>query len=415
MNNLLKQALKGIKPTKVEERQLLKIANLIIKKIKIKNAKPVLGGSLAKGTWLKNSHDIDIYVKFRKQFYANKNISEILYTHLKTLFKNVEVLHGSRDYFHVKHGKFVIEIVPIIDIKKAEDALNITDVSPLHVKWVQRHKHKVDEIRLVKAFCKANRVYGAESYIKGFSGYVLEIMTISYGSFLGLIESVAKWNIHGKMIIDVEDYYKGKNIMQELNVSKLYSPLIVIDPVQANRNAAAGLGLECYKKLINLALKFLAKPSLTFFKQKRITLPSLKKQAKNNQLVVIEALPLKGKKDIIGAKLLKCFEYLKKQLILNNFYLLDSGWEFNRKALFWFILKNEILPAYKKHYGPPYINKKAVNSFKKKWHNKDIEIEKGRLFVMLKRRFRKPEQLIKSLLKSDYVKSRIDKVFLKVC
>ena len=56
--------LEKIKPSKEEQKKVKSLINQIIKKIKIKDAIAVLGGSGAKNTWLKNTKDIDIYVKF---------------------------------------------------------------------------------------------------------------------------------------------------------------------------------------------------------------------------------------------------------------------------------------------------------------------------------------------------------------
>jgi len=46
--------LEKIKPTKQEEQKTLEKINKVLKKIKIKDTKVILGGSGAKGTWLKN-------------------------------------------------------------------------------------------------------------------------------------------------------------------------------------------------------------------------------------------------------------------------------------------------------------------------------------------------------------------------
>ena len=102
-----KELLKGIKsPAKVKTfvtklNQLLKKANL--------NATAMVGGSLAKGTYLKNP-DIDIFVQFDKK-YIKEDISELLKKAIKTL--KSKVIHGSRDYFQVKS----FELVPVIKIK----------------------------------------------------------------------------------------------------------------------------------------------------------------------------------------------------------------------------------------------------------------------------------------------------------
>ncbi|MBI2109897.1 nucleotidyltransferase domain-containing protein [Candidatus Woesearchaeota archaeon] len=58
-NKVLTTVLGRIRPTKEEEDALIKLANDVISKIKIKDCKIKLGGSGAKGTWLKGTHDID--------------------------------------------------------------------------------------------------------------------------------------------------------------------------------------------------------------------------------------------------------------------------------------------------------------------------------------------------------------------
>ena len=39
----------------------------------------------------------------------------------------------------MKGKQFTFEIIPILDIRKSEQAKNITDVSPLHAIWVKKH------------------------------------------------------------------------------------------------------------------------------------------------------------------------------------------------------------------------------------------------------------------------------------
>ncbi|MDD5178521.1 MAG: nucleotidyltransferase domain-containing protein, partial [Candidatus Nanoarchaeia archaeon] len=194
MKNInLKETINRIKPGISETKEAISIINSIIKRIKIKNTKVSIGGSWAKNTHLTGNHDIDIYVKFNLNEYQKKDISKILEKELRKHFK-IEKLHGSRDYFQIKKEHYTIELIPILEINKASEAKNITDISPLHVKFVNKNKKYSDHIRLSKRFAKVAKVYGAESYIKGFSGYVLEILTIYYKSFNNLIKAVSKWS-----------------------------------------------------------------------------------------------------------------------------------------------------------------------------------------------------------------------------
>ena len=404
---LTDDVLNEIKPSSAEEKGVLAIASAVMQKIRIPNATPVLGGSFAKGTWLKGNHDVDIYVKFTKAFYSGKNISTVLEKELKKSFKDVEVLHGSRDYFQLKMKDFTVELVPIIEINHADEAENITDVSLLHVKWVSHHRQLLDDMRMAKAFFKANRIYGAESYIQGFSGYVLEILTVYYSGFEELIENIAKWDISKRVVIDIEGYHKGKALIAELNKAKLFSPLILIDPVQKERNAAAGLSWEVYEKAIILARKYLEKLSLKFFEKECVTKAILKKKAGKNAFFMIEAKAVDGKRDIVGAKLLKCFEHAKKELVSHEFKLIDSGWEWENNALFWFIVPKEKLSLLYKHPGPPVSEPERLMQFKQAWHEREVLEEDGVSYVLAKRKFRDAKNLLKSVINDDYFMERV--------
>lgn len=407
---LKKKILKQIAPTQKEKNELKKISNKFLSKINIKNAKTELGGSVAKNTWLKNNHDIDIYVKFSPQKYKNKDLSKILYKKLKNL-KNLKKIHGSRDYFQIQKGIYTIEFIPILNIRSVKNAQNITDVSPFHVKWVKKHKKYCDDIRLLKTFCKANKIYGAESYIKGFSGYDLEILTVYYKGFNNLIKKVSQWK--DKTILDIEKHFKNKKeILKELNKSKKQSPLILIDPVQKERNAAAGLSQEKYNKFIKLAKRYKENPNFEFFIKKETTIKDLKEKAKGKKLILLEATPLEGKKDVVGAKLLKCLNLIVKHLKLQGFNIIDKGWEWNNKALFYLITNQKALSLYKRHYGPPKETKKALEKFKQKWPNKKIKFDKKKSYIIIKRDYRTIENFLKDFIKFKIVKNKVKKIKL---
>ncbi len=414
MKKILANVLKEIKPSKEEEKEVRDRVNLILKKINknLKDAKAILGGSGVKGTWLKKANDADIFVKFNYKKYEGRSdqISGLLEKILKKKNFKIIRLHGSRDYFQIKKEGFTFEIIPILDIKKAEQAKNITDVSPLHANWVNKKgKRFKDDIRLLKQFCKSANVYGAESYIHGFSGYICEILTIYYRGFVNVIKNAAKWK--DRVIIDAENYWKGKNILMELNKSKTLSPLIVIDPVQADRNAAAAISKEKFYLFEKKAEEFLKNPSRNFFEIKEISEKSLKKKAKNNSLILIDVISKKGKEDVIGCKLIKALEFINKKLKENDFDVIDYGWQWSKKALFYFIIKKEKLSDYIERQGPPLKAKQHVQNFKKKYKNTFTKA--NRIYAKTKREFKKAEELISSLKKESYLKEKIKKLDIR--
>jgi tRNA nucleotidyltransferase (CCA-adding enzyme) len=405
---LLKQVIDTLRPKKdaVDKCYIvLDSINFEIKKKKIR-ANAVLGGSIAKGTFLKKDYDCDIFVKFNLS-YKKKDISGLLENILKN-FPGLSRIHGSRDYFQFDMKGIMFEIVPVLDIKKAEQAVNITDCSPLHVKWVKDNlkKNLADEIRLAKAFCKACNVYGAESYMRGFSGHVLDILTIYYKGFIPLLKNAVKWE--EREVIDFNNYYEG-SALERLNKSKV-GPLVVIDPIQPERNAAAVLSRKNFLLFKESSENFLKKPSKKFFEKKEITIDELKEKSKGKKLILLDVKALDGKEDVVGSKLLKAFNYADKNLVLNEFNIYEKGWKWDKKkkALFWFILKDEILPEYFKRIGPPVRNKENVKQFIKK-HKKTF-IQGKKIYANVKREFRKPENLIKSLKKTKYFKERTKKI-----
>ncbi len=401
MKDVLRRVLEKIKPNKEDEKVLKDLAKGIMENINIKGARPILGGSGAKGTWMKGTHDIDIYVKFNKMRYKNKDISKILEKELKKKFKKAIKLHGSRDYFRIVKNKFTFEIVPIIEVKKASEALNITDISPLHTKWVRKHKKLADDIRLAKAFCRAQSCYGAESYIRGFSGYVLEILVINYGSFENFVKAAANWK--------QKEYIDFAKHGVQLNRAKTQSPLILIDPVQPDRNAAAALSLGQYKKLISAARNFMKNPSEEFFIRKEFNVEELKEKAKGRKLMLFEGVPLRGKEDVVGAKLLKAFTYINKLLLKEGFKIQGSGWNWDKNAVFYFVVDPELLPEFKIHEGPRISQERHYSRFKEK-NKKHILFEKGgRICAKIQRKSRDTSSFSLSIIKDEnlklYVKS----------
>lgn len=413
---VLNQALEALKPTKEEEKVFFDRINLILKEINsgLKGAKAVLGGSASKGTWLKDAHDADIFVQFNYNQFKDKSdkLSDILEKHLNKKFKNLERIHGSRDYFQIKRENITYEIVPVLKITKPEQAKNITDISLLHTGWVNEHSRYADDIRLMKQFCKSAKIYGAESYIKGFSGYICEILVIHYKGFMKLVRAASKWK--EKTVIDTEKYYKGKKeILFNLNKAKTEGPLVLVDPVQKTRNAAAALSEEKYAIFIDRCKKFLKKESLKFFEIHEITEDELKKKAKKDKLIIVKAESRPGKTDVAGSKLLKVYQFIKQKLGEKEFKLKDLGWRWDKEkdALFWFIVDKKKLSAYQIREGPPKKEKIYVEYFKKR-HPKTF-VKGRKVYAREKRDFREADKLISALIEDGYVKDKVKAIMVE--
>jgi len=372
IKKILEKVLLKIKPSEKELEDMNKEIERFVKKLnermkrkKIK-AEVFVGSSSGKGTIVKRKkQDIDIFVRFEKDSEISKKLENLLRGMKKSKIK------GSRDYFKVSFGKFNFEVVPVLKISKPKQAKNVTDLSYFHVSYVKKKiKDKLeDEIRLAKAFCFANSVYGAESYIRGFSGYSLELLIIYYGSFLSMVKALSKIKAREKkLIIDLEKHYKNKEeIMMEMNEAKLSSPIIFIDPTFKERNVLAGLSYETFARFQEACEKFLKKPSEKFFFPQKIN--------EKDFNLILKAKTNRQEGDIAGSKLYKFFKIIEEELE-NYFFIKKTKFEYNegREAKFFFKIKKkkEIIIE-----GPPITSIENVVKFKKK--HKKVFVRRGRI------------------------------------
>ncbi len=400
INEILKKVLQKIN---CEDKNLLikKELRIFLQTIKKEisskkiQAEVFVGGSFAKSTVInKKIHDIDVFIRFSNK-YEEKDFQHLT-KNILSKYKDIKMVHGSRDYYQLKVNDFlVIEIVPVLKVNNPKQARNITDLSYSHVRYVRsktnslapyskrnkkiKSKKALDEIKLAKAFCEAKGVYGAESYIKGFSGYSLELLIIHYKTFMNFLKKISEAG-KDKIIIDIEKNYKNKNqILMDLNESKLGSPIILIDPTYKQRNALAALSEESFRKFQEDAKKFIKNPSEKDFEIQKIDLEKIKKQAQKKKLEfsLIEIKTNKQEGDIAGSKLLKFYNHFTKETT-PFFEIKDRGFNYNNKksSRFFFVAKakKEIISE-----GPLLKDKKNVIRFKKA-HKKTFN-KNGKIFA----------------------------------
>jgi len=387
INQILKEVLKRINPSEEELSSMNKFLkdflNSFEKKVKEKkiDAQIFVGGSFAKKTLIKKKlYDIDVFARFDKKY--EDKVSDLTKKILLEMKKGeLSLIHGSRDYFRVKGTEnFFIEVVPVVKVKNPKEAENITDLSYFHVDYIKKklkNEKMLEEVRLAKAFCHANKCYGAESYINGFSGYALELLICYYKSFLNLAKAVVK--IRGKEIIDLEKLYKNKNeILMNMNGAKMVSPIVIIDPTFKERNALAALSKETFEQFQEVCRKFLKKPSIESFSEEKIDYEEVKKNALKNKIefILIKAKTDKQEGDIAGSKLVKFYRHLSDE-IDNLYEIKNKGFDYDDKkgAEYFFVVKSkkELIQM-----GPMKNNKEACAAFRKK--HKNIFEKKDRIY-----------------------------------
>lgn len=371
-----------IKKLNEDIKEIVSLLEKEIKKQKI-NADVFVGGSFAKGTLLKiDKCDIDIFVRFDWKI---DDISFLLERIVNGVGKGrglkIVKIHGSRDYFMIEKDKVIFEVIPVYRIRKPREARNVTDLSYFHVNYVKRKLKKnklANEIILTKRFCLGQRVYGAESYIQGFSGYALECLIIYYKSFLKMLRELVK--VEDRVVLDPEKHYRNKEeVLFSLNESRLQSPIILVDPTWKERNVLAALSKETFKRFKDGAREFLKKPSRNFFEFIEINVGNLRRIAKSKkgEFVHLKIYTDKQGGDIAGTKMKKFARFLENEIrkyfdIFTHEFNYDGGQESD----FYLVVKQKKKIVI---YGPPLNMKEHAAAFMRR-HKKAFE-KRGNLYA----------------------------------
>lgn len=354
---VLKSVLKEHSFSSSELKEIEKEAFSIIKTLKKLGLKVFIGGSLAKGTIIrKEIQDIDIFAVFDDEINLEEKIEKS--------GLNAEKIHGSRDYFHIRKGNVIFEIIPVKKISDMRNVENVTDFSLLHVDYVgkkiAKNKKLADEIKLAKLFCYSQNCYGAESYIQGFSGYALELLVIYFGGFVKFLKGIEK-----KKVIDIEKQFKNEKMIHlELNESKLLSPVVLIDSVYKYRNVCAGLSLETFALFLKSAKAFIKNPSINYFEKNEIDLNKLEKDAKKKKakLLSLKFETSKQEGDIAATKMKKFFNFIIRELERKEQKVIFSDFVYKSPEANGHIILKEKKEIEIK--GPPLKNKEALKRFK---------------------------------------------------
>jgi tRNA nucleotidyltransferase (CCA-adding enzyme) len=377
MKQILEDVLKEITLSRDEFFRFEKIARDFIRLIDGVGIGSFIGGSFAKETVVKTDgkQDLDIFVVFDSAKELNCFESTLKKFDLPGPLKKV---HGSRDYFNIDCGDVILEVIPVMKNLKPEEAENVTDVSLSHVGYIRTEIKKnprlSNEIKLAKRFCAANNVYGAESYIGGFSGYSIEILVSYFGGFIKFLKGIGKLQV-----IDPSKFFRTKKeIIRELNSAKLNSPIILVDPTFKDRNATAGLSYETFDKFLKVTQAFLKSPSKEFFEKKELDVDSMKKFANENEFLFFQ-MKLETKKqegDIAGTKMKKFFDFFVSELVRKGQNVMRKEFDYPGKG---FVANGHLVIDENREVevrGPSIDKIEIIKKFKKAKNGNEV-FEKG--------------------------------------
>ncbi|HVZ62116.1 MAG TPA: CCA tRNA nucleotidyltransferase [Candidatus Nitrosotalea sp.] len=400
MSNVLEQARKIAIPARQEQEKIGALAEklLVLVKKESSNFPEVtsveLGGSFAKGTWLKGKLDFDIFIKMKKET-DEKQFEEI---GKKIGFVSMKKYHPYVRYSEHPYVEAIVEdtkvnVVPCYDVEKGQWK-SAADRSSFHTRFIleQLDEEKKNEVRLLKKFLRGIDIYGAEIAMEGFGGYVSEVLIYHYGSFMKVLEAAA-------------NFAQGQVIGNP--TKKFETALVLIDPIDSNRNLGTAISAQNFGKFILAARAYLKKPSLVFFNGKKPI-----SDAKNLQNVLVVKFSYKKRSpDIIWGQAKRAATSLSGQLELGGFHVLRKSATTDEKseAAILFLLHSTTIEKSMVKNGPDVFRKSESENFilrnsknKLTWVDDD-----GKIISLQQREFYDAKKFLQSLLKKNLSKAGI--------
>ncbi len=391
------------KPTEAEKTRLAALSESIILRINTIaekesiSANAQLVGSSARGTWISGEHDIDIFIMFPPDIERKELEEKGLYIARKLAqeAQDYEERYAEHPYIHATIDGFEVDLVPAFNVERASEIKSAVDRTPFHNIYVASMiKGLEDEVLLLKQFMKGIGVYGSELKTHGFSGYLVELLVIQYGSFMKVLEASCDWK--PGITIDIE---KHGNVSHN-------EPLVVVDPTDPARNVAAALSLDNMCIFIDSACAFLEAPDEAYFTQDASEPLSDNEfrqllATRKTSLIAIELEAPDVVEDVLFPQLHKLEASVNEMFERYDFCMYNSSvWASDKKAIVMFELENSRLPLVKKHGGPFVWSKEHALAFKSKYEDSEkfsnVFIRDGKYMVEIPRKYPAAKELIES-------------------
>ncbi len=363
----------------------------ITKEIAEKNNFPIfdviLAGSVSRSTYLPWSIDIDLFARLIEPEKSDlKSFTSLVLPEVAKVEKTeVEFRYAENPYGHLSctllGEKIGVDIVATVYTSKEElqSALKISGMArtPFHNDFLQNHiKELEDHVRVLKWWFKRKKIYGQF----GFTGFLTEFLVGYYGSFREVLEASkeivsSRIDLEGRKTSELEKTFEGDQ-------------LIVVDPIDPNRNAAAGIqgiiGEYKLKRFLSEARRSLEQPKVMFEKS----------NPKQTYFEIKSSFsPTPQNEEEEGSRLARLAGYLRG-VLKENIEFLDLFLLKNPSRLL--IEPNRFQLVPRTIRGPPEQLTSAVEKFKSR--HKDYFIRENRLYAKIPPKYDTVEELIRKMM-----------------
>ncbi|MFB6144282.1 MAG: CCA tRNA nucleotidyltransferase, partial [Candidatus Nanohaloarchaea archaeon] len=358
--------------------------------------------SASRKTCVSGDLDLDIFVLFPEEVERSEletrglKIGKETFKHFGEEYR---VEYAEHPYTKGEIDGYEVEIVPCYDTSP-ESIESAVDRTPHHSRWLEENleeEHRKDVV-VLKRFLEAAGIYGSSLKTEGFSGYLCEILVSEYGSFKELVESAIEWK-EGE-VIDPENQHE--QLPEKLEKRFEDEPLVVIDPVDPERNVASVLSQENFSKFIYECWKFRNDPGINFFheEEEEFTEFELKQELQNRgDFLVVEFDRPEAVEDVIYPQMRKTGRRLRNELEKNDFRIYTSGFHVAEETRLFFELDRE-LPETGEKKGPKVTHgEDHLAQFSSKYEN--VYVSEDRVCAKIEREYSDARKLLKDFLDAD--------------
>ncbi|MBU0530240.1 MAG: CCA tRNA nucleotidyltransferase [Candidatus Aenigmatarchaeota archaeon] len=400
MDTILKQVLKRITPSETEKHKTQGFIQNVIrvsgKLLEPRGLEQVLAGSYMRDTWMKDKKEFDLFIMFPEDTsreMLEKQGVEMGKMIVKVLKGRYEIAYAEHPYVRSVVGEYQIDIVPCYKLESAEKIKSAVDRTPFHNRWLARNLEAklVGDVRLFKQFVKSLEIYGSDTKTSGLSGYLCELLVIHHGSFKNLMQSIFMWQA-GAVFIDIHGERSYDSLDKELKNTFSKHPLVVIDPVDKNRNVAAAFSYESFMKLVYHAGYFLKKPSASYFSiaKSKPDIQHLKKTISTRETHIF-AITFKRPEiidDILWPQLRKTAKRIANIMEDAEFGVMNyDSFADDKTCMILLELPIVKLPSIRKIKGPPVTIQDRSAEFINKYKTSRLWIENDYWIAEAKRKF----------------------------
>jgi tRNA nucleotidyltransferase (CCA-adding enzyme) len=412
IQTVLDQIVKKVVPSEAERERMSQLAERLKGQVQsiLDNAelggKVSIQGSYARDTWLSGEADLDIFASFPPSIDRQEWTEKILPTIRRGIDAKTIDRYAEHPYLEFHIDDIRVNVVPCYSVEKGQWK-SATDRTPYHTEYMREHLRPEMrlEARILKRFMKGIRSYGAEIRVGGFSGMLVETLILHYKSFLATLVQGSKWK--PVIFLDLEKPTSSQDSRRRDHGS----PLVVIDPVDPNRNLAAAVRDDKLWGFVAASRELQNNPGTWYFFPPK-PMPRTKAQFakllehQNRDIVAISFGHSRMVPDVLWGQLLKMEKALTELMIRQDFHPIRSTvWsDEGRSSAILVEMDTSTLPGVQLRQGPPISKMDDNQGFLDRHLNaKDTVrgpwIEDGRWVVDKKRRILTIEQLVTMALK----------------